>query len=61
MKQPYNFLPNDDFSGLAESDHLFWLGNMNDFYFMYEQHNQVVGLYGLGNQKAFKQTRLIDH
>ncbi|MGS0705721.1 hypothetical protein ACVBEE_04065 [Acinetobacter sp. ANC 3781] len=45
MKQPYKFLPNDDFSGLPEFNHPFWLGmNMNDFYLMYEQHNQVVGL-----------------
>jgi hypothetical protein len=62
MKQHYNFLPNYDFSGLAESNHPFWLGmNIQDFYIMYDQHNQVVGLYGLWNQKPFKQTRVVDY
>ncbi|MGE8561160.1 MAG: N-acetyltransferase family protein [Acinetobacter sp.] len=62
MKQHYNFLPNYDFSGLAESNHPFWLGmNIQDFYIMYDQHNQVIGLYGLWNQKPFKQTRVVDY
>ena len=62
MKQHYNFLPTYDFSGLAESNHPFWLGmNIQDFYIMYDQHNQVVGLYGLWNQKPFKQTRVVDY
>ena len=62
MKQHYNFLPNYDFSGLAESNHPFWPGmNIHDFYLMYDQNHQIVGLYGLWNQKAFKQTRVVDY
>ncbi len=31
------------------------------FFLIYNQDNQLVGLYGLWNQKSFKQTRVIDY
>ncbi len=62
MKEHYNFLPNYDFSGLAESTHPFWLGmKIHDFYLMYDQNHKMVGLYGLWNQKPFKQTRVVQY
>lgn len=62
MKEHYNFLPDYDFSGLAESNHPFWLGmKIHDFYLMYDQNHQMVGLYGLWNQKPFKQTRIVQY
>ena len=62
MKEHYNFLPDYDFSGLAESNHPFWLGmKIHDFYLMYDQNHKMVGLYGLWNQKSFKQTRVVKY
>lgn len=62
MKAHYNFLPSYDFAGLAEGDHSFWLGmNIEDFYLIYDRQHQVVGMYGLWDQKSFKQTRVVDY
>lgn len=62
MKAHYNFLPNYDFSGLAEGQHPFWLGmNIHNFYLIYNIENEVVGLYGLWNQKSFKQTSVVKY
>ncbi|UUS61951.1 MULTISPECIES: GNAT family N-acetyltransferase [unclassified Acinetobacter] len=62
MKDHYNFLPSYDFNALVDGQNPFWAGlNLDDFYLIYDQHNQLVGLYGLWNQKSFKQTRVIDY
>ncbi|WP_180007878.1 MULTISPECIES: GNAT family N-acetyltransferase [unclassified Acinetobacter] len=62
MKDHYNFLPSYDFNALVDGQNPFWAClNLDDFYLIYDQHNQLVGLYGLWNQKSFKQTRVIDY
>ncbi|WP_180165861.1 hypothetical protein [Acinetobacter sp. YH12049] len=58
----YNFLLSYDFNALVDGQNPFWAGlNLDDFYLIYDQHNQLVGIYGLWNQKSFKQTRVIDY
>ncbi|RKG30612.1 GNAT family N-acetyltransferase [Acinetobacter tianfuensis] len=62
MKVHYNFLPDYDFNGLALGHNPFWRGmNLKDFYLMYDVKNQLCGLYGLWNQKSFKQTRVVHY
>lgn len=62
MKELYNFLPTYDFNGLAEGNHPFWKGMaLDDFFMIYDTNHSLVGLYGLWNQKGFKQTRVIDY
>lgn len=62
MKDHYNFLPTYDFNGLLEGHHPFWKGmSLSDFFLIYNKDDQLVGLYGLWNQKSFKQTRVIDY
>ena len=57
LKSDYNFLPNYDFYPLAEGKHPYWRGmQLSDFYVMYDQHSQIVGLYGLWDQQHMKQT-----
>lgn len=62
MKEYYNFLPNYDFSQLNENNHSFWVGmKVEDFYLIRNEDDQVVGLFGLWNQKSFKQTKVIKY
>lgn len=59
MSQHYNFLPDYDFKLLQDGDHPFWCGLKNDdFYLIFDQHEKVVGLFGLWNQSGFKQTKV---
>ena len=60
MADYYNFLPAYDFKGLIAQDP-YWTGlSVNDFY-MVKRGGQIVGLFGLWNQKPFKQTRIADY
>lgn len=62
MKEHFNFLPNYDFNALAEGHHPYWKGmQLDDFYLMRDQNNKLVGIYGLWDQKSFKQTRVLDY
>lgn len=62
MKAHYNFLPHYDFTCLTQGQDAFWRGmSLQDFYLMYDSNNQVCGLYGLWNQKEFKQTRVVHY
>jgi len=55
MKAHYNFLPNYDFSNLITGHHPFWRGlKLDDFHLIYNLENQIVGIYGLWDQKPFK-------
>lgn len=55
----YNFLPSYDLSALASGGHPFWGGlKLSDFYLMYNKSNQIVGLYGIWDQSAFKQAKI---
>ena len=59
MSQHYNFLPDYDFNELKQGNHPYWLGmKMEDFKLIYSDQNQLVGLFGLWNQKQFKQTKV---
>ncbi len=61
MSAYYNFLPNYDFSTLSSGHHPFWQGlTLRDFNLAY-QDGQIVGLYGLWNQKSFKQMRVVHY
>lgn len=61
MKQHFNFLPVYDFNDLAQGDHPYWLGmKLEDFKLIYKQ-GKVVGLFGLWNQKQFKQTKVKEY
>lgn len=56
MKQYFNFLPVYDFNELEKGNHPYWLGlKLEDFKLVYKQ-GELVGLFGLWNQKQFKQT-----
>lgn len=60
MADYYNFLPAYDFKGLV-TQQPYWNGlTVNDFY-MIKRTGQIVGLFGLWNQKPFKQTRIADY
>ena len=60
MADYYNFLPAYDFKGLVAQDP-YWTGlSINDFYIV-KRGGQIVGLFGLWNQKPFKQTRIADY
>lgn len=62
MKAHYNFLPNYDFSNLITGHHPFWRGlKLDDFHLIYNLENQIVGIYGLWDQKPFKQTRVVHY
>lgn len=61
MAQHYNFIPFYDFAELNQK-HSFWLGlSYDDFSLVLNQHNDVVGLLGLWNQKSFKQTKVVHY
>ena len=56
MKQFYNFLPVYNFNELAQGDHPHWRGmQLADFKLLYLD-NELVAIFGLWNQKTFKQT-----
>lgn len=56
MSEFYNFLPKYDFNQLWEN-HPYWNGiNLEDFYCLYNTQDDIVGFYGLWDQKSFKQT-----
>lgn len=61
MQRYYNFLPQDDLSGLRQQQP-YWRGlRLEDFYVLRDQHDQIVGLYGLGHPKPFKQVRVLKY
>lgn len=60
MSDYYNFLPSYDFKELL-AQQPYWNGlSINDFYII-RRGGQIVGLFGLWNQKSFKQTRIADY
>lgn len=62
MKEHYNFLPNYDFSQLKQNNHPFWAGmSLEDFNLILNENEQVVGLFGLWDQKSFKQTKVMKY
>lgn len=59
LKEYFNFLPTYDFNQLKEGNHPYWLGmQLSDFSLVLNSQNEIVGLFGLWNQKSFKQTRV---
>ena len=62
MGQRYNYLPTYDFRQLAEAMHPFWHAmRLEDFYLVRDRDNQIAGLFGLWNQKSFKQTKVASY
>lgn len=60
MAQHYNFMPAYDFTGMTRHDP-YWRGlSPEDFTLVYRD-GTLVGLFGLWNQKSFKQTRIVDY
>jgi hypothetical protein len=60
MADYFNFLPAYDFKDLV-AQHPYWSGlSINDFYII-KRAGQIVGLFGLWDQKPFKQTRIADY
>lgn len=58
MAKHYNFLPSYNFFDL-QAGHPYWNGmQMHDFYLVYNAEMCLVGLYGLWDQKSFKQTKV---
>lgn len=54
MSKHYNFLPQYNFAGLLQHQHPFWQNlDFKDFYVVY-QHKQIVGFYGLWDQRHLK-------
>lgn len=61
LKSSYNFLPQYDFNQLDQA-HPFWQGmHISDFFGVYNQAKQMIGLYGLWDQTTFKYVRLSVH
>ncbi|XID75612.1 GNAT family N-acetyltransferase [Alkanindiges sp. WGS2144] len=60
MADYYNFLPAYNFRGLAAHEP-YWNGLRVDDFFVIRRAGQIVGLFGLWNQKTFKQTRIADY
>ncbi|NHB57063.1 GNAT family N-acetyltransferase [Acinetobacter shaoyimingii] len=59
LKDDFNFLPTYDFNQLKEGNHHYWKGmQLSDFSVVLNPENEIVGLFGLWNQKSFKQTRV---
>lgn len=62
MKAYYNFLPTYDFAALAVGGHPFWCGlKLSDFYLVYNRANKIIGIYGLWDQMAFKQAKIVEY
>lgn len=62
MGQYYNFLPTYDFRELTLGDHPFWHAmKIEDFYLVRDQDEQILGIFGLWNQKSFKQTKVLSY
>jgi hypothetical protein len=60
MSAYYNFMPAYDFQGLVEGLP-YWTGlSISDFTLVFRA-GVLVGLFGLWNQKSFKQTRVVDY
>lgn len=60
MAAYFNFLPNYNFTELI-AQHLYWQGLRIDDFSLVFQGQTLVGLYGLWDQKAFKQTRAVSY
>ncbi|AOA58059.1 hypothetical protein [Acinetobacter larvae] len=61
LQQYYNFLTIYDFKNI-HTDQKFWQGlSYNDFYIVVDESNQIVGLYGLWDQKHIKRIRVLDY
>jgi hypothetical protein len=61
MSEYYQFLPNYDFRELAIGGSYFNGLTLSDFLLLRDEQQQIRGLVGLWNQKAFKQTRVVDY
>ena len=60
MSAYYNFMPAYDFQGLVDGSP-YWTGlTLSDFTVVLRD-GILVGLFGLWNQKSFKQTRIVDY
>lgn len=60
MAAHFNFLPRYDFAGLLDG-HAYWKGlTISDFSLVF-RGGVLVGLYGLWDQKSFKQTRVLSY
>ena len=60
MSDYYNFLPAYNFNGILNQDP-YWTGLSFDDFLVFRRNGQIVGLCGLWDQTAFKQTRIIDY
>ena len=59
LKTDFNFLPHYDFKHLVDQVNPYWRGmQLSDFYVVYNQVKQIVGIYGLWDQSGFKQIQL---
>ncbi|WP_179998340.1 GNAT family N-acetyltransferase [Acinetobacter sp. YH12239] len=62
MASHYNFLPDYDFKVLLEANHPFWYGlRLEDFHLVLNSDHKIVGLFGLWDQKDFKQTKVASY
>lgn len=60
MSNYYNFIPAYDFNELIEEIAYFRGLNISDFS-LYFKKNKIVGMFGLWDQHAFKQTRILNY
>lgn len=62
MNHFYNFIPTYNFRELAETGYDFWRGmRLEDFYLVRNAQQDIVGLFGLWDQKSFKQTKVVKY
>lgn len=62
MKKFYNFLPDYDFSALLAGNHPFWRDiDPKQMFVVYDADENIKGMFGLWNQKAFKQTKVVKY
>lgn len=60
MAAHYNFMPAYDFTALTRQDP-YWRGLVPEDFTLLFRDGVLVGLFGLWNQKSFKQTRIVDY
>lgn len=63
MQEYYNFLPNFDFSEMnLKAKHPFWGDlKLENFFLVLDQNQNILGIYGLWNQKKIKQIRVLKY
>ncbi|TCM60508.1 hypothetical protein EC844_13235 [Acinetobacter calcoaceticus] len=61
MQVYYNFLPDYDFNEIVAKKRFWGDLKLEDFYLILDAEQQIVGVYGLWNQKKIKQIRVVKY